>query len=171
MKNLFTLNRDLWNRLTLGDPTLLSEATLQKLIALTDYLENEVQSEYNLSNELTSDVRMLFTKKVWHCKDEEDFELSIEVMLRLLVESIESECRKYGYSDQEVVSMTQNFKNLVCSVPDSFRVHESKIRAIVVRSYIIDKFIEMGCPEEFVYQIVPTQTEVERRLMIDVLES
>jgi flagellar biosynthesis component FlhA len=171
MKNLFTLNRDLWNRLTLSDTTLLSEATLQKLIALTDSLENEVQSEYNLSNELTSDVRMLFTKKVWHCKDEEDFELSIEVMLRLLVESIESECRKYGYSDQEVVSMTQNFKNLVCSVPDSFRVHESKIRAIVVRSYIIDKFLEMGCPEEFVYQIVPSQKEIERRLMIDVLES
>ncbi|MBO7235452.1 MAG: hypothetical protein J6V05_02580, partial [Alistipes sp.] len=161
----------LWNRLTLSDTTLLSEATLQKLIALSDYLENEVQSEYHLSNELTTDVRMLFTKKVWHSRDEEDFELSIEVMLRLLVESIESECRKYGYSDQEVVSMTQNFKNLVCSVPDSFRVHESKIRAIVVRSYIIDKFLEMGCPEEFVYQIVPSQKEIERRLMIDVLES
>ena len=171
MKDLFTLNRDLWNRLTLSDTTLLSEATLQKLIAITDYLENEVQSEYNLSNELISDIRMLFTKKVWHCKNEEDFELSIEVMLSLLVESIESECLGYGYSEDKVVTMTQNFKNLACSAPESFSVHESKIRAIVVRSYIIDKFLEVGCPEDFVYQIVPSQKDIERRLMIDVLES
>ncbi|MBO5802026.1 MAG: hypothetical protein J6R16_07105, partial [Alistipes sp.] len=109
MKDLFTLNRDLWKRLTSSDTTLLFEATLQKLIALSDYLENEVQSEYHLSNELTTDVRTLFTKKVWHSRDEEDFELSIEVMLGLLVESIESECRRYGYSEEEVVSMTLNF--------------------------------------------------------------
>ena len=171
MKDLFTLNRDLWNRLTSSDTTLLFEATLQKLIALSDYLENEVQSEYQLSNELITDVRMLFTKKVWHSRDEEDFELSIEVMLGLLVESIESECRRYGYSEEEVVSMTLNFKDLICCVPESFRLHESKIRAIVIRSYIIDKFLEMGCPEAFVYQIVPSQKEIERRLMIDILES
>lgn len=171
MKDLFTLNRDLWNRLTSSDTTLLFEATLQKLIALSDYLENEVQSEYQLSNELTTDVRMLFTKKVWHSRDEEDFELSIEVMLGLLVESIESECRRYGYSEEEVASMTLNFKDLICCVPESFRAHETKIRAIVIRSYIIDKFLEMGCPEAFVYQIVPSQKEIERRLMIDILES
>ena len=51
------------------------------------------------------------------------------------------------------------------------QAHESKIRAIVIRSYIIDKFLEMGCPEAFVYQIVPSQKEIERRLMIDILES
>ena len=69
------------------------------------------------------------------------------------------------------MTMTQNFKNLACSAPESFSVHESKIRAIVVRSYIIDKFLEVGCPEDFVYQIVPSQKDIERRLMIDVLES
>ena len=170
MKDLFTLKKDLWNRLTSSDPSLLSEATLQKLIALTDYLENEVQSEFRLSCDLLTDIRILFAKKVWHYKSEEDFELPIEVMLGLLVESIKSECQRYNYSEGEICSMGSNLNELICSIPETLKFHDTKIRAIVIRSFIFDKFIEMGCPEELVCQIVPSHKEIECRLMIDALE-
>lgn len=171
MKDLFTLKRDLWNRLTSNDPTLLSEATLQKLIALTDYLENEVQNEYKLSCDLTADIRILFAKKVWHYQDDEEFELPIDVMLNLLVECIRSEYPKHNYSEEEAASMANILKELIGSIPETLKIHETKIRAIVIRSYIIEKLIELGCPEELIYEITPSHKEIERRLMMDALES
>lgn len=171
MKDLFTFKKDLWNRLTSNDPTLLSEATLQKLIALTDYLENEVQGEYKFSSELTDDIRIAFTKKVWHYQDDEDFELPIDVMLNLLVECIKSECHRHNYSEKEIASMANSLKELICCIPETMKIHESKIRATVIRSCIIEKLIEEGCPEELTYQIVPSHKEIERRLIMDALES
>ena len=170
MNNLFTLKKDLWHAITLSDPALLSEATLQKLIALTDYLENEVQEEYKLSEELITDIRLAFNKRVWHYTDEEEFELSIKVMLDLLVESIMFECRRYNYSEEKVASICSSLKDVVCCIPETLEIHESKIRAIVIRAYIFEKFIEKGCPEELVYQIVPSHKEIERRLLMDILE-
>jgi hypothetical protein len=171
MKELFTLKKDLWNRLSSSVPTLLSEATLQKLTALTEYLENEVQSEYNLSNELTSDIRMQFAKMVWHYKDEEDFEVPIEVMFDLLLESIKAECSRQNHREEDVTSMNEGLRELVCTIPETLDIHESKIRAIVVRSYIIEQFIEQGCPEELAYKFAPTHTDIEHRLLMDILES
>ncbi len=171
MKELFTLKKDLWNRLSSSVPTLLSEATLQKLTALTEYLENEVQSEYNLSNELTSDIRMQFAKMVWHYKDEEDFELPIDVMLNLLIDCITTECNRYNYPEKDTASISNNLRDLICCIPETLNIHESKIRAIVIHSYIVEKFTEMGLPETLIYQIVPSHKEIERRLMMDVLES
>lgn len=170
MKDPFTLKRDLWHTITSSDPALLSEATLQKLIALTDYLENEVQEEYKLSEELLIDIRMSLNKKVWHYADEEDYELSIEIMLNLLVESIMFECRRYNYSEEKIASICSSLKDVVCCIPETLEIHESKIRAIVIRAYIIEKFIEKGCPEEFVYHVVPSHKEIERRLLMDILE-
>lgn len=170
MNNLFTLKKDLWYAITLSDPALLSEATLQKLIALTDYLENEVQEEYKLSEELVTDIRLAFNKRVWHYTDEEEFELSIEVMLDLLVDSISAECRRFGYPEAQIESMSNSLKCVVCCMPETLNIHESKIRAIVIRSYLIDKLAEKGCPEELVYQIVPSHKEIENRLMMDILE-
>lgn len=171
MNELFTLKKDLWNRLTSSEPTLRSEATLQKLIALTDYLENEVQSECKLSCDLVADIRILFAKKVWHYKDEEDYELPIEVMLSLLVECIKSESLRYHYSEDEILAMAHNLTELICSIPETLKIHEHKIRAIVIRSYIFEKFTEMGCPEELVCQLVPSHKEIENRLLMDTLES
>jgi hypothetical protein len=171
MKDLFTLKRDLWNRLTSNDPTLLSEATLQKLIALTDYLENEIKSEYKLSNELTNDIRMLFSKMVWRYKDEEDFELPLDVMLDLLTECIKAECCRYDYPKEEGAAMCKNLKDLIHCIPESLNLHESKIRAIVIHSYIIEKFTESKCPQELLFQIVPSHKEIETRLRMDALES
>ena len=91
MKELFTLKKNLWNRLTSSNPTLLYEATMQKLVALTDYLEKEVQGEYELSSQLTADIRVLFAKTVWHYNDDEDFEVPIGVMLDILLECIRTE--------------------------------------------------------------------------------
>lgn len=171
MKELFTLKRDLWNRLTSSNPTLLYEVTMQKLVVLTDYLENEVQGEYHLSSQLTADIRMLFAKTVWHYKDEEDFEVPIEVMFDLLLECIKAECSRQNHREEDVTSMNENLRELVCTIPETLDIHESKIRAIVVRSYIIEQFIEQGCPEELAYKFAPTHTDIEHRLLMDILES
>lgn len=167
MKNLFTFKKDLWDTLTLNNPTLLSEATMQKINAITYYLEGELQVDCKLSDELTEDIRMLFITKVWHYQDAEDFELSIEVMLSLLAESLESECIKCGYHNDDVALMSRNIRELVCCVPESLKIHESKIRAMVIHSYIVEKFAEMGCPYDVASDIVPSLKDIERRLMMD----
>lgn len=171
MKELFTLKKDLWNSLTSNNPSLLSEATLQKLTALTDYLENEVQSEYKLSDELTNDIRMLFAKKVWHYQDDEEFELPLDIMLNLLAECINAECCRHNYSKDEAMSMSKALKELICCIPETLNIHESKIRAIVIHTHIVAELTELKCPEELLYQIVPSHKEIERRLMLDALES
>lgn len=170
MKELFTLKKDLWNRLTSSDTTLLSEATLQKLTALTDYIDNDVQSEYNLSDELITDIRMQFAKSVWHYKDEEDFELPLEIMLDLLIECIKTECCRHNYHEDEITSMCRNLKDIVCCIPETLNIHESKIRAIVIHTYIFEKLTELECPQELLYQIVPSHKEIENRLLMDILE-
>ena len=170
MKELFTLKKNLWNRLTSSNPTLLYEATMQKLVALTDYLENEVQGEYELSSQLTADIRVLFAKTVWHYNDDEDFEVPIGVMLDMLLECIRTECSQKNYRVEDVTSMSKSLRELVCAVPETLNIHESKIRAMVIRSYIIEQFIEQGCPEELACKFVPTHKEIEHRLLMDALE-
>lgn len=170
MKELFTLKRDLWCRLTSSNPTLLYEATMQKLVILTDYLENEVQDEYQLSNQLTADIIMLFAKTVWHYKDDEDFEVPIEVMFDLLLECIKAECSRQNHREVDVASMNDGLRELVCTIPETLDIHESKIRAIVIRSYIIEQFIEHGCPEALAYEFVPTHKDIEHRLLMDIME-
>ena len=170
MKELFTLKKNLWNRLTSSNPTLLYEATMQKLVALTDYLENEVQGEYGLSSQLTADIRVLFAKTVWHYNDDEDFEVPIGVMLDMLLECIRTECSQKNYRVEDVTSMSKSLRELVCAVPETLNIHESKIRAMVIRSYIIEQFIEQGCPEELACKFAPTHKEIEHRLLMDVLE-
>jgi hypothetical protein len=170
MKELFTLKKDLWNRLTSSNPTLLYEATMQKLVALTDYLENEAQGEYQLSSQLTADIRMLFAKTVWHYNDEEEFEVPIEVMFDLLLECIKAECSRQNHREEYIISMNENLKELVCTIPETLEIHESKIRAIVIRSYFIEQLIEQGCPEELAYKFAPSHKDIERRLLMDILE-
>lgn len=171
MKELFTLNKELWNRLTSNNPTLLFESTLQKLMALTDYLENEICEEYKLPSELIAEIRLQFAGRVWHYSAEENFELPIDVMLELLVDSIAAECCSHGYSMSDVNSMSSSLKEVVTSFPEFFTIHETKIRAIVIRSYIVDQLKECGCSEKCVCQLAPSLKEIESRLFMDLLES
>ncbi|MBQ6612401.1 MAG: hypothetical protein IIX19_01635 [Alistipes sp.] len=170
MKNLFTLKKELWHTITSSDPTLLFESTLQKLMALTDYLDNEISEEYKLPSELTAEIRLHFAKRVWHYSADENFELSIELMLELLVDSIADECRYYGYSDAYIESMSGRIKEVMTSFPEFFAIHETKIRAIVIRSYLIEQLEAKGCPEEVVCQLVPSYQDIVNRLFLDILE-
>lgn len=171
MKELFALKKDLWNRLTSSNPTLLYEASMQKLIALTDYLENEVQSECQLSDLLTADIRMLFANRVWHYSDEEDFEVPIKDMFDILLDCVKAVCSRQNHREEDIAYISKSLGELISYIPETLDIYESKIRAIVIRSYIIEQFIGQGCPEELAYNFTPTHKDIEHRLLMDILES
>lgn len=167
MKNLFTLNKDLWDSLTSSNPTLLTEATMQKINAITCYLEGELQTECGLSPKLTDDIRMLFVKRVWHYSDAEDFELPIDVMLGLLVDSLECECQRQGCHSEAIEALSRSVRELVGYIPESFKVHESRIRAMVIHSYMVERYTQMGCSFDAACELAPSLHDIEHRLMMD----
>ena len=56
MTNLFSFKKGLWKGITTHHPSLLTKATKHKLDILIGYIYDEVQPEFELSNQLTNDI-------------------------------------------------------------------------------------------------------------------
>ena len=170
MTNLFSFKKGLWKGITTNHPSLLSEATELKLQLLTKFLYEEVQYEFKLSYELTNDIESLFFTKVWNQSDERDTELSIDTVANLLIESIETECRRYNFTDEKIKSILKVLRLYTDLCPEALILLEAKLRCEVIYPYIVEKMIELDCPGELAIQIIPTAREIEHRLMLDAVE-
>ena len=170
MTNLFSFKKGLWKGITTNHPSLLTEATKHKLDLLIGYIYDEVQPEFELSNQLTNDIVSLFTTKVWNYDDEEDYELPLETIVNLLLESTETECRRNNFTEEKIASILKVLKEHTNQCSESLIVLEAKLRCDVIYPYLVEKLIEMDCPGELAIQIIPTAREIEHRLMLDAVE-
>ena len=170
MTNLFSFKKGLWKGITTNHPSLLTKATEHKLDILIGYIYDEVQPEFELSNQLTNDIVSLFTTKVWNYDDEEDYEVPLETLVNLLLESIETECRRNNLTEDNLKSMMTHLKEHTNQCPESLIVLEAKLRCDVIYLYLVEKLIDMDCPDDVAIQIIPTAREIEHRLMLDAVE-
>lgn len=170
MTNLFSFKKGLWKGITTNYPSLLTKATKHKLDLLIGYIYDEVQPEFELSNQLTNDIVSLFTTKVWNYDDEEDYEVPLETLVNLLLESIETECRRYNFTDEKIKSILKVLRLYTDLCPEALILLEAKLRCELIYPYIVEKMIELDCPGELAIQIIPTAREIEHRLMLDAVE-
>ena len=170
MTNLFSFKKGLWKGITTNHPSLLTKATKHKLDILIGYIYDEVQPEFELSNQLTNDIVSLFTTKVWNYDDEEDYEVPLETLVNLLLESIETECRRCNFTDEKIKSILKVLRLYTDLCPEALILLEAKLRCELIYPYIVEKMIELDCPGELAIQIIPTAREIEHRLMLDAVE-
>ena len=170
MTNLFSFKKGLWKGITTNHPSLLTKATEHKLNILREYTYSEIQYELKLSNQLTNDIVSQFTAKVWNYSDEEYYELPIETLVQLLMESIKTECRRYNFTDEKIKSILKVLTDHMVLCPEALILLEAKLRCEVIYPYIVEKMIELDCPEELAFLIIPTTREIEHRLMLDAVE-
>ena len=170
MTNLFSFKKGLWKGITTNHTSLLTEATKHKLDLLIGYIYDEVQPEFELSNQLTNDIVSLFTTKVWNYDDEEDYELPLETIVNLLLESIETECRRNNLTEEKITSILKVLKEHTNQCSESLIVLEAKLRCDVIYPYLVEKLIDMDCPNDVAIQIIPTAREIEHCLMLDAVE-
>ena len=123
-----------------------------------------------MSNQLTNDIVSQFTTKVWNYYDEEDYELPLETIVNLLLESIETECRRNNLTEEKINSILKELKEHTNQCSESLIVLEAKLRCDVIYPYLVEKLIDMDCPDDVAIQIIPTAREIEHCLMLDAVE-
>ena len=170
MTNLFSFKKDLWNGITANYPSLLTKATEHKLNTCTEYFYDEVQPEFELSDELTNNIISLFSSKVWNHSDEENYELPFETITVLFIESIVTECSRNNFTEDKLKLMIKKLKDCTDQCPKSLILLEAKLRCDIIFPYVINTLIEKGCPEELAIQITPSISEIEHRLILDAIE-
>ena len=112
----------------------------------------------------------MFITKVWNCDDGDGYELSLETLVNLLLESTETECRRNNLTEEKINSTLKVLKEHTSQCSESLIVLEAKLRCDVIYPYLVEKLKDMDCPDDVAIQIIPTAREIEHRLMLDAVE-